>query len=97
MEEMCVITIDFLAKLDILSQDNLRVNIEVDIVEHFCTRPRKVGDDGYRITQVRESDTSGVRSMRHLACVPTGKEEGLVRLQRVNFKDLLNVLHGNLF
>ena len=29
MEEMCVITIDFLAKLDLVSQDNLRVNIEV--------------------------------------------------------------------
>ena len=30
MEEMCVITIDFLAKLENLaSQDNLRVNIEV--------------------------------------------------------------------
>ena len=43
---------------------------------------------GHWTTQVRESDTSGVRSMRHLACVPTGKEEGLVRLQRVKFKVL---------
>ena len=32
MEEMCVITIDFLAKLDMVSQDNLRVNIQVRIV-----------------------------------------------------------------
>ena len=39
MEEMCVITIDFLAKLDMVSLDNLRVNIEVHIVEYFCTRP----------------------------------------------------------
>ena len=38
MEEMCVITIDFLAKLDMASQDNLRVNIEVNIFEYFCTR-----------------------------------------------------------
>ena len=50
---------------------------------------------GHRTTQVRESDTSGVRSMRHLACVPTGKEEGLVRLQRVNLKICL--LHSLLF
>ena len=34
MEEMCVITIDFLAKLDMVTQDNLRVNIEVH--ETFC-------------------------------------------------------------
>ena len=45
--------------------------------------------------QVHESDTSGVRSMRHLVCVPTGKEEGLVRLQRVNFEICL--LHSLLF
>ena len=32
MEEMCVITIDFLAKLDLVSQDNFRVNIEVLIM-----------------------------------------------------------------
>ena len=50
-----------------------------------------IAQDHAGSTQVHESDTCGVRSMRHLACVPTGKEEGLVRLQRVNYIDLLNI------
>ena len=32
MEEMCVITIDFLAKLNIVTSEDLRVNIEVRVV-----------------------------------------------------------------
>ena len=32
MEEMCVITIDFLAKLSIVTSEDLRVNIEVRVV-----------------------------------------------------------------
>ena len=32
MEEMCVITIDFLAKLNIVTSEDLRVNIEVMVV-----------------------------------------------------------------
>ena len=32
MEEMCVITIDFLAKLNIVTSENLRVNVEVMVV-----------------------------------------------------------------
>ena len=33
MEEMCVITIDFLAKLDMATQENLTVNIEVRVMK----------------------------------------------------------------
>ena len=32
MEEMCVITIDFLAKLSIVTSEDLRVNIEVMVM-----------------------------------------------------------------
>ena len=32
MEEMCVITIDFLAKLNIVTSENLRENVEVMVV-----------------------------------------------------------------
>ena len=78
MEEMCVITIDFLAKLDMATQENLTVNIEVRVIKTFAV------DDSLRL-QVQEGDTSAVRSMRHLACVPTGKSDGLLRLQRVTF------------
>ena len=78
MEEMCVITIDFLAKLDMATQENLTVNIEVRVMKMFAL------DDSLRL-QVQEGDTSAVRSMRHLACVPTGKNDGLLRLQRVSF------------
>ena len=36
MEEMCVITVDFLAKLNIVTSEDLRVNIEVMVVM-ICT------------------------------------------------------------
>ena len=36
MEEMCVITIDFLAKLDMATQENLTVNIEVRVMKMFA-------------------------------------------------------------
>ena len=77
MEEMCVITIDFLAKLDMATQENLTVNIEVCVMKSLQWMTLRL--------QVQEGDTSAVRSMRHLACVPTGKNDGLLRLQRVSF------------
>ena len=41
---MCVITIDFLAKLDTLSKDNLRVNIEVHAMKNMHKSSIKIFD-----------------------------------------------------